>query len=91
MSFEWDVQKAEANFKKHGVRFSESSALFEDDHAITIIDHESDPQEQRFVAIGTGAKDRLLVAVYCHRGKNIRIISVRLAEAHERRQYEENR
>lgn len=91
MAFEWDVQKAEANFKKHGVRFSESCTVFEDDYAITIQDDESDPHEQRFVSIGTGAKSRVLVVIYCYREDNIRIISARLANAQERQQYEENR
>ena len=91
MDFEWDVQKAEANFKKHGVRFSETCPVFEDDYAITITDDGSDPLADRFVSIGTGAKERMLVVVYCFRGKNIRIISARLAEADERRQYEEDR
>ena len=91
MSFEWDIPKAEANFKKHGVRFSEVVPLFEDDFAITIEDGESDPEEQRFVSIGTGAKNRIIVAVYCYRGDTIRIISARLAEPHEREQYQENR
>jgi hypothetical protein len=45
MQFEWDVGKAEANYKKHGVRFSESLPLFEDDYAITLADNESDPGE----------------------------------------------
>ncbi len=91
MSFEWDVRKAEANYKKHGVRVSESLPVFEDDHAITITDDASDPTEQRFVSIGTGAKGRMLVVVYTYRGTNIRIISARLAEPHERMQYEEKR
>jgi uncharacterized DUF497 family protein len=92
LRFEWDVAKAEANFKKHGVRSSESRpVLEEDDCAISIADDESDPDEQRFVSIGTGAKDRVLVVVYCYRGKNIRIISARLANAREREQYEEKR
>jgi uncharacterized DUF497 family protein len=38
-----------------------------------------------------GAKERVLVVVYCHRGKNIRIISARTAEPRERSQYEESR
>lgn len=91
MGFEWDVRKAGANFEKHGVYFSESLPVFEDDYAITITDDESDPNELRFVSLGTGAKGRVLVAVYSYRGQNIRIISVRLAEPHERSQYEEPR
>lgn len=89
--FEWDIEKADVNFRKHGVRFAESLPVFEDDFAITIPDDVSDPDEQRFVSIGTGAKHRILVVVYCYREKNIRIISARLAETHERWQYEDRR
>ena len=91
MSFEWDPRKADANFSKHGVRFSETEPVFSDDFAVTITDVESDPNEQRFVSIGMGVKERVLVVVYCYRGGNIRIISARLAEVHERQQYEEGR
>jgi len=91
MGFEWDPRKAEGNFKKHGVRFAESLPVFEDDHALTVTDDESDPGEQRFVSMGVGAKGRVLVVIYSYRGKRIRIISARLAEAHERSQYEESR
>jgi uncharacterized DUF497 family protein len=38
-----------------------------------------------------GLKGQVLVVVYSYRGKKIRIISARLAEAHERSQYEEAR
>ncbi len=71
MNFEWDPVKAEANFEKHGVRFAEAEPVFLDDFAISIMDDESDPLEQRFISIGTGAKLRVLVVVYCHRGSNI--------------------
>ncbi|MGP8253528.1 MAG: BrnT family toxin [Terracidiphilus sp.] len=91
MSFEWDPFKAEINFSKHGVRFAEAEPVFEDDFALTIVDDESDPDEQRFVSIGMGVNERVLVVVYCYRGTNIRIISARQAEAHERAQYEEHR
>jgi uncharacterized DUF497 family protein len=91
MKFDWQVQKAEANYKKHGVRFPESLPVFEDDFAITITDDESDPDEQRFISIGIGVRGRLLVVIYTYREGSIRIISVRPAEPREIRQYEENR
>jgi len=91
MRFEWDARKAEANYKKHGVRFAESLPVFEDEEAITITDEDSDPHEVRFVTMGSGAKGRVLVVVYCYRGKKIRIISARVATPRERRQYEELR
>jgi uncharacterized DUF497 family protein len=91
MGLEWDSQKAEANFTKHGVHFAETETVFDDDSAITIVDEESDPSEQRFVSIGAGVLGRVLVVVYCYRGENIRLISARQAEPQERSQYEEAR
>jgi uncharacterized DUF497 family protein len=91
MSFDWDPAKAEANFRKHGVRFTEVIPVFEDDRAVTVADEDSDPHEVRFVTIGIGAKERVLVVVYCYRGRKIRIISARVATPRERRQYEERR
>ncbi len=91
MNCDWDPRKAEANFRKHGVRFPEAEPVFEDDLAITITDDESDPDEQRFVSMGMGVKGRVLVVVYSYRREKIRIISARVAEAHERSQYEEFR
>jgi hypothetical protein len=91
MACEWDPRKDESNFRKHGVRFAEAESVFADDYADTIADDESDPNELRFLSIGTGLKGRVLVVAYCYRGRKIRIISARPAEAHERRQYEENR
>lgn len=55
MALDWDVEKAETNFNKHGVRFSETESVCEDDTAITITDDDSEPSEQRFIAIGAGA------------------------------------
>ena len=56
MGFEWDAQsKAGRNFRKHGVRMPEAIPVFDDPYAITIEDDESDPGEQRFVVLGTGA------------------------------------
>ena len=58
---------------------------------VTMTDDESDTGEQWFISMGTGVKGRVLVVVYNHRGRMIRIISARLAEARERSQYEESR
>ena len=91
MEFEWDPQKADTNFKKHRVRFSEALPVFDDDDAMTITDDASDSDEQRFISLGCGVKGRVMVVVYGYRGKNIRIISARTADAQERRQYEEKR
>lgn len=88
MAFEWDSNKAVIHVRRHGVRFEEAVGVFSDDYAITIIDDESDPDEQRFVTLGRDIKGRLVVVVYTHRGENIRIISARRAEKHEQAEYE---
>jgi uncharacterized protein len=92
VGFEWDEEsKAGINFRKHGVRIPEAIPAFDDPHAITIVDDESDPTEQRFITLGMGAAGRLLVVAYAWRGENIRIISARPAENHEREEYEADR
>jgi uncharacterized protein len=92
VGFEWDEEsKAGTNFRKHGVRMPEAIPVFDDPSAITIVDDESDPSEQRFITLGMGAAARLLVVAYAWRGDNIRIISARPAENHEREEYEADR
>ena len=88
MGFEWDAAKAKANVRNHGVRFEESRAVFDDPYAITIADDGADQREERPVSMGMGALGRVLIVVYTYRGDNIRIISVRVAAAHERAEYE---
>jgi uncharacterized protein len=92
VDFEWDEEsKAGINFRKHGVRMPEAIPVFDDPYAITIRDDESDAAEQRLVTLGMGAAGRLLVVVYTWRSENIRMISVRPAEAQERKEYEAER
>jgi len=92
VGFEWDEEnKAGINFRKHGVRMPEAIPVFDDPYALTIVDDESDASEQRFITLGIGAAGRLLVVIYTWRGDNIRIISVRAAETHEREEYEADR
>ena len=85
MEFEWDPRKAANNIRKHGVRFAEAATVFEDDAALTMPD--DDPREERFVALGTGSRGRILVVVYTVRGELIRIVSARKATRAERSQY----
>jgi uncharacterized protein len=35
LEFEWDENKAASNFIKHGIRFEEVRAVFENDHMIS--------------------------------------------------------
>ncbi|MBI4672002.1 MAG: BrnT family toxin [Chloroflexi bacterium] len=87
MHYEWDVSKAQANLRKHGVDFADAATVFSDDYALTIPDEEIE-HEDRYVTIGMDALGRILVVVYTWRGETIRIISARKAERYERRQQE---
>lgn len=92
VGFEWDPNKARENHRRHGVQFStEVPDVFSDEMAITVIDDGSQPDEQRFVALGMGANGKILVVVYCYRGEAIRIISARPANPSECSVYEANR
>ena len=88
MKYQWDKNKAASNLQKHGIEFADAVSVFSDDLAITIPDNRFD--EDRFVAIGMDAFGRILVIVFTWRGEDIRLISARLAERRERKQYEED-
>jgi uncharacterized protein len=88
MRVEWDPNKATSNFHKHGIRFADAESVLFDPNAVAIEDATA-KDEQRFVAIGVDSLWRLLVVVYTHRGRAIRLISARPATKTERRKYEE--
>jgi uncharacterized DUF497 family protein len=86
---QWDVEKAAANLKKHGVDFADAETALHDEMALTRPD--DDPDEERFVTLGTDALGRLLVVVYEWRNDDWRLISARRATRAERRHYEGKR
>ena len=88
MAIIWDHEKSISNIARHGIRFAEAVLVLEDPLSVTIVDDESDPMEQRFVVVGADGEGRILVAVYTWRGEDIRLISARRAEPHERGAYE---
>jgi uncharacterized DUF497 family protein len=71
------------------VRFAEAVIALEDEQAMTIREP-YDEEEDRWVTLGMDAFGRILTVVYTWRGEDIRLISARLATAHERRQYEKS-
>lgn len=88
MKYQWDKIKAVSNLQKHGIEFADAVSVFSDELAITIPDNRFD--EERFVTIGMDAFGRILVIVFTWRSEDIRLISARLAERRERKQYEED-
>ncbi len=87
MDVRWDPAKAKANFKNHGVRFSDVESVLFDPLSLSMEDTSSEG-EQRFIGIGRDSAGRVVVVVYTHRGENFRLISARLANRKEIRTYE---
>lgn len=94
MLFEWDVKKAEANLKKHGVSFEEAATVFDDPDALELPDGKhSTPAEIRSFRLGKSAMERTLLVVFTERGRKshdkeiIRIISARPASRKEKEVY----
>lgn len=89
MTFEWDNDKAHRNVRKHGVSFDEAATAFGDPLSVTIDDPDHSIDEQRLLLLGQTLNGKLLVIAHLDDGETIRIISARMANRHERRQYEE--
>ena len=89
--FEYDPEKARINEAKHDVTFAEAETVFGDFLASTKPDSDHSDEEERQLAIGTSARNRLLVVSYTERGDKIRLISARQATPQERRGYENER
>jgi len=88
MDFEWDIQKADSNNRKHDVSFVEAATVFGDYLSVTYPDSEHSIQEVRYIIIGLSSKNRVLVIAHTQRGESIRIISARQATKRERDFYE---
>jgi hypothetical protein len=90
MAYQWDPEKAEINFRKHGVSFEEASTVFDDALAGSFHDLDHSDEEDRFLTVGRSASDRIVIVSHTYRGDNVRIISARPAAPKEVRAYEEN-
>ena len=87
MRFTWDLPKARANVRKHGVAFEEASTVFADPLALIVNDT---VYSDRSLIIGESIVRRILVAVFVDIADDeIRLISARRATRHERRSYEQ--
>ena len=87
MEVRWDPAKATANFRKHGVHFSDAESVLFDPLSLSMEDTTSEG-EQRFVSIGVDSGGRIAVVIYAHRDDEIRLISARPANRNEIRTYE---
>ncbi|MGL1890923.1 MAG: BrnT family toxin [Spirochaetaceae bacterium] len=90
MKFEWDENKNQSNYEKHGIYFEEAVEVFRSD-CLTWVDERKNYGETREITIGEISKDIVLVLVHTDRFGNIRIISARKANDRERSKYYEYR
>jgi uncharacterized protein len=87
LEFEWHDAKAEANWKRHGVRFELARTVFTDPLALEFIDDREDYSEERFVIAGMAEGRILLLVTFNERDERIRIISARRATQREQNEY----
>jgi uncharacterized DUF497 family protein len=84
--FEWDAEKAAANWRNHGVTFDQGARACRDPFAIERLDERETYGEERINLIGM-CGNVILHVTYTERGDRIRIISARRAEKHEQDDY----
>ena len=95
MKFEWDVKKAKANQRKHGVGFEQASNVFSDPYALSIFDDAHSDAEDRWILLGKSFNEVLLLVVHTFFDANgvelVRINSARKASKKEQRAYQQRR
>jgi uncharacterized DUF497 family protein len=86
MEFEWDEEKCRSNHEKHNLAFEDAPQVFAGD-TLTIPDLRRSYGENQLITMGT-LSGRVVVVVHVLRSENIRIISMRKANAREQRIYQ---
>ncbi len=85
MKFEWDEEKNQRNFEKHGLYFEYAQEIF-NGPVLTQIDSRKDYGEVREISLGM-IDDQILFVVHTQRSDRIRLISARKANRQERKTY----
>lgn len=83
--FEWDDEKEQTNFRKHGIHFKTAVRVFLDPNKL-IREDEEYPQERRFNILGKVGKVLFVVCAF-KTGSAVRMISARLATIPEKERY----
>lgn len=87
MKFEWDENKSIENLRKHHISFETASYVFADPFRLERYDHSVNNNRNEDSYQTLGLVGNVLFVVYTERNKAKRIISARLANSEERRQY----
>lgn len=86
---QFDPNKNQTNQVKHNdIDFYEADTVLDDPYALTVDDDGDHDGEMRYFTIGMSAKNRVLIVNWTIRNDDVRIISSRLAEPRQRKQYE---
>ena len=68
--FEWDLDKARANVRKHGVTFEEAATVFADPLSVTIPDPDHSVGEARFLDLGLSRRSASCSSIHRARGSD---------------------
>ncbi|XXN63423.1 BrnT family toxin [Enterobacter ludwigii] len=92
LEFEWDLSKAESNYRKHGIRFEIAVRIFDDPFHLSNQDRYENG-EYRWQSIGSVMGHIVILVAHTVRFEQgteiMRIISARPATRNERRRYEQ--
>ena len=82
---EWDDEKNQKNYRKHGIYFEDAARIFLDDNRIEEYDELHSDFEDRYKVIGR--VDEIFFVIYTERGEKFRLISARYATKKEVEEY----
>lgn len=82
--FEWDNDKANANYRKHGV-------AFDDAFAVTREDKRENYGERRYFTVGATVKGRVLAVIWTPRNNRYRLISAFKPDKPQRKDYDKQK
>jgi uncharacterized protein len=90
ITFEWDLNKAQTNERKHGISFEEAETAFYDRNARVLHDPDHSQDEDRYILLGLSESFGLMMVCHVYRENDtcIRIISARRATKTEKQQYQ---
>lgn len=86
MEFEFDLEKSQLNFEKHGIDFRRAQALWDDPRALVVEARSID--EVRFAMVAR-LGNKTWTCIFTIRNDRIRIISTRRARDEEKERYDQ--
>ena len=88
LSFQWGKGNIEKNFKKHKITNKETEEIFFNKPLRIFADNKHSQIEERFEAFGITNNAKKLTIIFTVRDQEIRVISARIQNKKERREYE---